>query len=226
MGYNGKVNKITNGGVMSQTWSTNIQGINTLNLNRQIRFTDKTFGQITQAIGIKDGDEILELGCGPGTFTKRLADFYPEANITGLDFDQNFVDYCKEHAEDKKLRYVRGNALETPFENESFNVCTSHTVIEHLPNEVFLKEQFRLLKPGGKTVVMNVRAEKALRSDIALEPSKREDELMDKISQVLQVIQDKNKVAEHAANPQEILRTMEGIGYVDLELNVIPYVVL
>jgi SAM-dependent methyltransferase len=52
------------------------------------------------------------------------------------------------------IRYVRGDALRTPYDSETFGVITCLSVIEHgLPHEPFLRECFRLLQPGGHVVV-------------------------------------------------------------------------
>lgn len=212
---------------MSKTWSTKIQGINTLNLNREVRFTDKVFGKIIETINPKSNTCLLELGCGPGTFTRKFASIQSESSVTGLDYDSNFIEFCVSEAEKLNLtnvNYQQGDALKTPFENDSFDICTSHTVIEHLPNKEFLEEQFRILKPGGTIAVLNVKADKSIRSIKSLEPSSREEELMKKIGSVLEELQDSNKVAQYSANPQEIMETMEQVGFKDLQIDAIPYV--
>jgi len=213
---------------MNDTWSTKIQGIDTLNLNREIRFTDKTFDNILNAIGVENSKRIIELGCGPGTFTRILASKYPHVNITGLDFDNNFIEYCNEQAGKlniENVEYIQGNALETNFEDNYFDVCTSHTVIEHLPNFEFLEEQYRILKPGGKVVVLNTRADFALKSYEKIEPCERETELLSKVGEVLEVLQNQNKIGLHSADPQEILKTMEEVGFRKIQVEAIPYVI-
>lgn len=213
---------------MNNTWSTKIQGIDTLNLNREVRFTNRTFENILNVIGIENSERIIELGCGPGTFTRRLASKYPNIKITGLDYDSNFIEYCKVQAREKKIEnveYLEGNALETHLDDDYFDICSSHTVIEHLPNHEFLEEQFRILKPGGKVVVLNTRADFALKSSEKIEPCERETELLDKVGLVLEDLGNQNKVALHSANPQEILKTMEDIGFQEIQIDAIPYVI-
>lgn len=213
---------------MSETWSSKIQGVDTLNLNREVRFTDKTFKMILDVIDVQETDKVLELGCGPGTFTRRLASFYPEMSITGLDFDKKFIKFCKEQANVLNyvnIEYHQGNALETKFNDNYFDVCISHTVIEHLPNEEFLKEQFRILKPGGRVVVLNTRADFSLRSEESIEPSRREEELLEKVDSTLHKLNEQNQVAQYTANPQQILKTMESVGFSEIQIDAIPYTV-
>ncbi|MCH4886279.1 class I SAM-dependent methyltransferase [Acidaminobacter sp. JC074] len=213
---------------MSQTWSTKIQGIDTLNLNREVRFTEKTFKHILDVINLNETDKVLELGCGPGTFSRRLASFYPNMKIVGLDFDNKFIEYCKSQADKEsydKLVYCQGDALDTGFNDACFDVCTSHTVIEHLPNQEFLSEQYRLLKPGGGVIVFNTRADVAIRSEEGINPVEREIELLDKVSVTLKVLNEENQVALYSANPQQILRTMENVGFTDLQIDAVPYTI-
>lgn len=43
--------------------------------------------------------------------------------------------------------FVVGDAMELPFRDESFDLCFSHTVAEHVPHAPFFREQRRVLRP-------------------------------------------------------------------------------
>jgi len=209
---------------MGNNYSTKIQGIKTLDLNRQVRFNDKTFKRILECLQLEAGQKLLDLGCGPGTFTRTLAQHVKGAHIVGLDFDDNFIDYCKAASQDMDLTYLQGDALKTPFEDGTFDVCSSHTVIEHLPTQAFIREQHRLLRTGGRLVIFNVRADRGIVNQEEVVVSDREKALMEPVSQVLDQLNKTHRVSAYQASPQEILRTMERVGFKDICVDVIPYV--
>lgn len=213
---------------MSNKWSTIVQGVNTLNLNRELRFSGDNFNQIINILGIKEGMNILDTGCGPGTFTRKLSDLIKHLHITGIDNDNNFIEYCRKIDLDNNIKnviYDTGDALSLPYKDNQFDICTSHTVIEHLPNKEFLQEQYRVCKDKGKVSIMNVRAELSLKSDTNSIASDREEELLSKIGDHLEVKGKDLKVGKYSSNPQQILKVFEELGLVDIQLNVVPYII-
>lgn len=51
---------------------------------------------IITSLGLQPGDSLLDLGCGPGLYTSRLAQ--AGLNVTGVDFSQNSIDYAIQSA--------------------------------------------------------------------------------------------------------------------------------
>lgn len=107
---------------------------------------------------------ILEVGCGPGILCHRLKEWLPDSSITGLDKDCNFIEFAKEKSLEKGLdcMFIEGDAVNLPFQDNSFDACTSHTVIEHVETIQFLKEQYRVCLPGGVVSVISSRPEVAI----------------------------------------------------------------
>ncbi len=208
---------------MNTDWSNKVQGIETLNLSRTLRFTEDFIENWIKKVGLKNMDKVLEIGCGPGIFTRALSEKH-KGGIIGLDLDTNFINYCNLKKAHQNLEYVEGNALEMPFKDNSFDLISSHTVIEHVPNELFLKEHLRLLKPGGTAVVMNVRNEGRIEydSDVATD---REKELMTVIGDVIDKICEDVSICEHQQAPEEILKLMTTLGFQSIRLEVIPYLI-
>ncbi len=147
-------------------WSTKLQTIETLDFSREKRFRDDKKELFLKAFGLKKGSKILDIGCGPGTFTRKLAKWLGNRTIIyGLDRDSNFISYCQSQKMGKtNLHYLEGDALNLPFDNNSFDSCISTTVIEHLPNQDFLQEQYRVCKNGGNTAVAYFRPDKFIRT--------------------------------------------------------------
>lgn len=140
---------------MNNVWSTQIQGIGTLYESRALRFHDGLREAYVKAFGIPESASILEIGCGPGALCEALARWYPDAAVTGLDRDRNFVDFAAGRS--PHIRYLEGDATALPFADGSLDVTISNTVQEHVPPEGFYGEQYRVLKEGGVCLVLSSR---------------------------------------------------------------------
>ena len=77
---------------------------------------------IEQRLALQPGTQVLDVGCGTGWFTRRLARRY-DLNIVGLDVNAEWLDYARSH--DSCSCYVRGDALALPFPDNSFDSVTS-----------------------------------------------------------------------------------------------------
>ncbi|MCL2771312.1 MAG: class I SAM-dependent methyltransferase [Firmicutes bacterium] len=100
-------------------------------------------------------DKILDIGCGAGRTTIGLYEMGYK-NIIGLDIAEGMIEVAKQLAKERKLpvEFVVGNALELPYEDNSFDrVLFSYNGIMCIPKvknrEKVLSEIYRVLKPGG-----------------------------------------------------------------------------
>lgn len=103
----------------------------------------------------KDGDSILDLGCGNGRYYQALKDknvFY-----TGVDNSLNLINIAK--TKYPEADFVVGDALHLPFEDNKFNKIYSIAVLHHIPSKElrlqFLKEAKRVLKDEGLLILTN-----------------------------------------------------------------------
>ena len=95
---------------------------------------------------------ILDLGCGPGLYTEKLAE--KGHQITGMDYSANSIRYAGESAGRKKLNifYTQQNYLELNEENRYDLILMIFTDFGVLPpdqREILLANIYRALKPGG-----------------------------------------------------------------------------
>ena len=95
--------------------------------------------------------KIIDLGCGNGEFTSKIKEKICCNKIVGIDINKESINKAKE----KEIIVKKWDLNKSlPFENNSFDVVTSNQVIEHLYYPVkFMKEIFRILKPGGYAVI-------------------------------------------------------------------------
>lgn len=92
---------------------------------------------------------LLEIGCGSGEFLMRMQALGWE--VQGVDFDALAVTHCKQLGLDVEC----GDLQSVRYPSNHFDAITMNHVIEHLfdPRET-LKECRRVLKPGGRLVVV------------------------------------------------------------------------
>lgn len=142
---------------MNTIWSNYIQGPKTLYYSRKLRFDSMFREQYKALFGLEEGKKlkILEIGCGPGALAGALHRWYPEAEITAIDRDSEFISFAKEN--EPGIYFMEGDATALPFEEGSFDVTISNTVSEHIEPELFYGEQLRVLKPGGVCLVLSAR---------------------------------------------------------------------
>jgi len=106
------------------------------------------------------GKTVLEVGSGRGGGAAFLTRKLKPASYLGLDYAANQINFCRRiHAEVDDLRFVCGDAMALPFEENFFdivvNVESSH-VYSDFPK--FAKEVHRVLKPGGSFCWTDFRA--------------------------------------------------------------------
>ncbi|MBR6522849.1 MAG: class I SAM-dependent methyltransferase [Oscillospiraceae bacterium] len=167
---------------MNNVWSSYVQGIDTLYLSRKLRFDDfferkyKELFRIDESRKIK----ILEIGCGPGALAMALSRWYPNAEITAIDRDSEFIRFAK--MQGTSVNFMEGDATELPFEDNSFDVTISNTVSEHIEPSKFFGEQLRVLKPEGVCLVLSARRGINIAAECTA-PDAREEEFWQRVSQ-------------------------------------------
>lgn len=105
-------------------------------------------------------NSILDVGCGGGLFTMRLAAHYPHARILGIDLSQEAIDFAREHlaCAQPSLPHVQFLVPLTPHLDdltESFDVVMATLVCHHLSDQElisFLQQACRIAK---KAVIIN-----------------------------------------------------------------------
>jgi ubiquinone/menaquinone biosynthesis C-methylase UbiE len=110
---------------------------------------------------IQPGHKVLDLGCGPGTDTIRLAPLVgANGQIIGADYDEAMIAEAEQRAEqagvNKWVRHERVDALSLPFTTDYFDSCRSERLFQHLLNPAqALSEMTRVTKSGGLVVVLD-----------------------------------------------------------------------
>jgi len=95
-----------------------------------------------------EGQAILDVGCGVGTYVRALRRFSP--NVHGVDIDDEKVAVAGRTLPNIRL----ASAENLPYPDDSFDVVLSHEVIEHVRDDrQAIGEAVRVLKKGGHLIV-------------------------------------------------------------------------
>lgn len=110
-------------------------------------------------MNVQTDQHALDLCCGTGDWTIALAEVVgPNGKVVGLDFSKNMLKVGQEKVEQKELKQVElihGNAMDLPFEENSFDYVTIGFGLRNVPDYLqVLQEMYRVLKPGGKAVCL------------------------------------------------------------------------
>lgn len=104
--------------------------------------------------GVKDGDRILDVGCGFGGTIASLNEGFSNKVLVGLNIDDRQLTRARSEVKpinSNEIEFVQGDACQLPFDDASFDVVLAVECIFHFPSrERFFKEAKRVLKPGGK----------------------------------------------------------------------------
>jgi ubiquinone/menaquinone biosynthesis C-methylase UbiE len=98
----------------------------------------------------KPDDKILDVGCGPGTWTRVFKEF--SANVTGIDISEEMLKIAKKNVEAK---FLQCSGDDTPFERDFFDKIVCVRVFEYFQNKQKAVNEFhRILKPNGRVAIV------------------------------------------------------------------------
>lgn len=95
---------------------------------------------------------IVDVGCGTGEITRRLAERYPEARVLGLDvLDSNLVLARRDNqGNDQRIEYKLGDAFALDLADASVDLLVCRHMSQSVPDFVLVLAEFsRVLRPGG-----------------------------------------------------------------------------
>lgn len=104
---------------------------------------------------IQTGDSVLDCACGLGYGSYLISNLVGVKQVQGIDITDEAIDYAKANFGNNNVLFKKGDAqnLDELLDN-SVDFITSFETLEHIPEpESFLKEAYRVLKPGGRIMV-------------------------------------------------------------------------
>jgi malonyl-CoA O-methyltransferase len=101
------------------------------------------------------GKCVLDVGCGKGRFARILKERYPGADVWGLDISPEMLKYVP-----SDIQTRAGLMTELPFGDAEFECVYATESLEHAVEiERAVGEMCRVLKPGGRLVIIDKNAE-------------------------------------------------------------------
>ena len=112
-------------------------------------YPDRLARYLFERYGMRAGQKLLDIGCGRGEFLRGFMACGVRGH--GVDRSRAAARYCP----DAELRTSDLEKEGIPYEDGSFDVVYSKSVIEHFHEpEKLVQEMFRVLKPGGLAVTL------------------------------------------------------------------------
>lgn len=121
------------------------------------RFCIQQYHRVASQVDLA-GRQVLEVGCGHGGGASYLVRTFDPASYTGLDLNPAGIGFCRRTYRLPGLDFVRGDAENLPFPDQSFdaviNVESSHCYPQFTR---FLGETARVLRAGGHLLYTDLR---------------------------------------------------------------------
>jgi ubiquinone/menaquinone biosynthesis C-methylase UbiE len=136
----------------------------------------RAFRSLATAAGARQGDRILDVGCGTGFLVRLLADMVgPNAMVLGVDAAPEMVAHAAARSRSlANCRFEVGSASALAYPDRGFDLVMSSLTLHHLAPEDQLpaiKEMRRVLRPGGRLLVAEFQAPTGHGWNLLLGPS-------------------------------------------------------
>jgi len=108
---------------------------------------------------VRRGERILDVGCGCGDDLRKLATLVtPNGCAVGIESSQSMIDEARQRNAgcELPLQFELGDAGHLRWHSDHFDACRADRVFQHLADpERALNEMIRVLKPGGRVLVVD-----------------------------------------------------------------------
>jgi ubiquinone/menaquinone biosynthesis C-methylase UbiE len=116
--------------------------------------------QGVERLAVQPGERLLEIGCGPGTGLKLIAETTPGIEaITGLDLSRKMLRQSQRKQISPIPHYIQGDGAHLPLASEAFETLFSAFTLELFSEEDIHKvlgECRRVLKPNGRLGIVSL----------------------------------------------------------------------
>ena len=114
---------------------------------------------VRAALGARDGERILDAGCGPGFYVAELLDEVgPRGSVVGVDRSPQMLALAARRVEGRDNVELReGEVTSMPVSDEDFDAAMCVQVLEYVSDIPGALAEFRrVLRPGGRLLIWDV----------------------------------------------------------------------
>ncbi|ERS09874.1 biotin biosynthesis protein BioC [Marinobacter sp. EN3] len=98
-------------------------------------------------------ESVLDLGCGTGWFSRKLAEQYPNSVVTGADLSPGMLAEAANRGPGS-IHWLHADAEQLPLADNSVDLVFSNLMIQWSARpELILRECRRILRPGGRLAI-------------------------------------------------------------------------
>jgi 2-polyprenyl-3-methyl-5-hydroxy-6-metoxy-1,4-benzoquinol methylase len=109
----------------------------------------------------RDAASVLDIGCGLGRLTAKLASQNRE--VTGVDLSPEMIVRAQKAAgKASRIKFLCGDFLERDFTEQRFDCVVSAATLHHMPEDLAVPRMVELLRPGGRLVIHDIRSDTGL----------------------------------------------------------------
>ena len=111
--------------------------------------------KLLSIIDFKDVHDVLDLGCGQGILSAKLASLLPDANIVGLDLSEKMIEIAKSNISNPHITFqVDDYYSYNP--DKKFDLIICFDAYPHfIDKEGFVKKSVDLLFNNGRLIIMH-----------------------------------------------------------------------
>jgi ubiquinone/menaquinone biosynthesis C-methylase UbiE len=143
-------------------------------MTRSIRFDEETYRRmevmyaapdvaaqrraVLDALKLLPGEKVLDIGCGPGFMVQELLPIVGRAGkVPAIDVNEGAIALARARcAAHSNVEFQSANATALPYLDSSFDAAVSTQVYEYVRDlSAALRELYRVLRPGGRAVIMD-----------------------------------------------------------------------